>query len=119
MWYILNEIFYGGVGIYYATVRRAGADRGEPVRVDAVPGSGSGLQPFYVAIASIGEKEIHLVWDSSSQAGHRHHQWSTDAGITWSSPTPIWGNFFSQAGTNVLLVDRSRQLHVLLQEPST
>jgi hypothetical protein len=100
--------FYGGLGAYYARSADSGQTWVEPVRLRG-PDEGA----WQASIAVVGNDEIHVVWNSHTQSGKRHHQWSRDGGRTWSVPQPIWGSFVSQTGPNPMIVDAAGTLYLL------
>jgi hypothetical protein len=104
---------YGGAGVYYAQSDDQGQSWSDPVRLDAELGSGPGLGAWQASIAVRSDSEIHVVWNSHSEAGRRYHQYSLDGGQTWSAPVPIWGSFVSQTGPNPLVAAPDGNFYML------
>jgi hypothetical protein len=104
---------YGGAGVYYSQSDDDGKNWSDPIRLDAEPGSDPGLGAWQASIAVRSDSEIHVVWNSHSEAGRRYHQYSLDGGQTWSAPVPIWGSFVSQTGPNPLVAVPNGGLYML------
>lgn len=74
------------------------------VEVPSVPFPGvSKLVPYVFG------KEVHLTWHSPK----RMHQWSSDGGLTWSSPVEIMPLGAAFGGPNHLVQDSAGNVHVV------
>jgi len=109
---VTTDSYYGGLGVYYTRSMDAGKSWIEPMRLDEEASYAIGEQAWLASIFVHGNREVHVVWDSHSNAGSRRHQWSRDGGLTWTSPEPIWGSFVSQTGPNPMITDSSETLYL-------
>jgi hypothetical protein len=71
--------------------------------------------PGLIGIGVVGPDQVHLVWNGAP-IGYRTHQWSSDGGLSWSTPSEIADRglefrFFS--GPPVLLGDNTGALHLV------
>ena len=64
-----------------------------------------------ISVATIGDDEIHLVWQGSVQDHGRYHQWSPDGGATWTQVTTIL-DLDGRPGSPSLVLDSARRLHL-------
>lgn len=102
-----------GTVIYYSRSDTSGQDWSPPVEIDRKDERYQGTYgPTYPSVATIGEDEVHTIWDGAP-LGQRWHQWSADGGYTWSTPEQVSPDQRGLTGPNALAFDGLGRLHMV------
>lgn len=85
----------------------------EPFTIDKyIPGSDHNLTNASPVMIVQGQT-VHIIWAAGSQP-YRNHRYSTDAGLTWSTPAQIFGELHGQAFDG-FAVDGKGRVHFFAQ----
>jgi hypothetical protein len=123
-----TELMIDKEGVLHATWTRFGSDgNGKNIYYSQSQDSGqTWTKPFEVAAwqpgwyevdwlsAGVVGKEIHVVWEGSSDIAALNERISPDGGLTWGEARQILANVRGENGFTDLVVDSANQLHLLV-----
>ena len=123
-----TKLMIDNAGVLHATWTRFGPDgNGKNIYYSQSQDSGqTWTKPFEVAAWQLGwyevdwisagviGKEIHVVWEGSSDIAALNERVSLDGGQTWGEAHQILANIRGENGFTDLVVDSANQLHLLV-----
>jgi hypothetical protein len=104
--YLMADV--GGDWIRYMNSLDKGESWSSPLTVDRDTDR-SGRLSMAGPIMAAGGGNVHIVW-AGGNLHYRNHRYSIDRGLSWSSPTRIFGNLNGQAGDS-LVTDETGKVH--------
>ena len=97
-------------GIYYARLSDQWERPTLPQEIASNEQNENWLMGANIAVSR--DNTVHLVWVCGMQA-HRCQSWSTDGGVSWSSPQQIFENLLGLSGWDVMVNDGAGNLFLI------
>lgn len=106
-----------GRSVMYSRSDDGGKTWLQPQLIDTYTRAGyrnSDYGPIYIDVRTIGENEVHLIWDGAPTV-ERNHIFSMDGGKTWSSPDILFPEVTGagRSGWNEMAIDSAGTLHAV------
>lgn len=108
-WHYLNLEANLGGPVYYAHSLDGGASWSTPISIDDPDESADEVRMARPGIVTQGQT-VHIIWAGTART-NREHRYSTDAGLSWTDSTRIFGDLHGQAAGDGLAVDGAGQIH--------
>ncbi|MBK8900852.1 MAG: exo-alpha-sialidase [Anaerolineaceae bacterium] len=111
VWFYISLVAVSGDWVRYAHSLDGGQTWSRPFTIDKVGEEGGSLQLDAASpVMAVTGQTVHVVWAGSEVNHLRNHRYSTDAGLTWSEPTRIFGSLNGQA-FEALAADGAGRIH--------
>ena len=101
-----------GSSVYYARSDDGGTTWSDPLLVDESDERYRGGYGPNLSNVIAHRQRVHIVWHGAPRS-QRWHQWSADAGVTWSEPTQISPDLVFSTNAPSMAFDGSGVLHLV------